>query len=174
MKTYTNGTTTMSAALISALLGGTTSALGEELTNLTFIRPLKMEVPTLARTVFGQLPLSPTATPNTSPIVPSDPWTVLQTLEQGWDGANAASISPDAIAHAKSFLNYIAHLAIDFTPFADPDGSVGLEAEKPGKNVLLVVDENGLLTYVISDGPEVHRGDNVTPRKMRDVLAHLF
>lgn len=173
MNSHTYNTTTLSVAVLSALLG-TTPALGEELTKQRFLHPLKIEVPPLTGTALGQLPVSPTATPSTSPVVPSDRWAVLQTLEQGWDGANATSISPDAIAHAKSFLNYISYLAIDFTPFADPDGSVGLEAEKPGKNALLVVDENGLLTYVISDGPEVHRGDNVTPRKMRDVLAHLY
>ena len=173
MNPHTYNTTTLSAAVLSALLGGTTPALGQELTKQEFLYPLNVDGPP-PETAFAQPQVFPTETPSTSSIVSSDPWAVLQALEQGWDGANAASISPDAIAHAKSFLNDIAYLAIDFAPFADPDGSVGLEAEKPGKNALLVVDENGLLTYVISDGPEVHRGDNVTPRKMRDVLAHLY
>jgi hypothetical protein len=173
MTSHTSRTTTVSAAVVSAILGGTTPALGEELAKQNSLQPVKLEVPPLPHVAFGGIPVSPTATPSTSPVVPIDPWAVLQTLEAGWDGANAAPISADAIAHAKSFLNYITYLAIDFTPFADPDGSVGMEADKGDKNILLLVDEQGLLTYVISEGAEVHRGDNVTPRKMRNLLAHL-
>ena len=173
--THTNGTTKLSAVIFSTLVSGTTPAWSEELYKDRYLLPpLKVELPPRQSADVGKLSFASNKTPNTSPAVTADPWAILAALEEGWDGANASSISPDAIANAKSFLQFIGYLGIDFTPFSDPDGSVGLEAEKPGKNALLLVDERGLFTYVIADGSEVHRGDNITARKMRDLLAHLY
>lgn len=174
MKSQTLGTTTLGAMVISALIGATTAVPADQIAKDSSAGPSKIEISPAAPASTGRLPLSLASTPSTSPLAAVDPWSVLQALEAGWDGDNASTISPDAIAHAKSFVKHISYLGIDFSPYPDHDGSVGIEAEKPGKEALLVVDEHGLFSYVIADGSEVHRGDNISARKMRDLLAHLY
>ncbi len=83
-------------------------------------------------------------------------------------------MSPDAIDHAKRFLRSLPSGGASFTPFAHPNGSVGLESEKPGSAAYLIVSPADRFTYVLRIGEAVHRGDDVDATKMRGLLALLY
>ncbi len=80
-------------------------------------------------------------------------------------------MSRDAIDHAKRFLKSISSIGTSFTPFAHPNGGVGLESEKPGKAAAyLVVSPTDRFTYVLRIGQAVHRSDDVDASKMLALL----
>lgn len=95
-------------------------------------------------------------------------------LQANWDGQGAARVSPDAIAAAKAFLGSIGAGAASFEPFADPDGSVGLEGHRKDRSAYVVISHSGTCSYVIRDDSRVHRGNNVDVETMRRLLDLLY
>jgi hypothetical protein len=104
----------------------------------------------------------------------TDPWQELEQLEQDWDGQGADRISRDAIDHALTFMESLLPAGPAFEPFAHPKGYVGLEARKKSKSAFLLVSPTNRFAYVIRSGDSVHRGDDVDPAAIRELLALLY
>ncbi len=161
-------------AMLSVLLLGSNPTFAENSATKLAKSPLQRQANEPANTPFTKISISHGTTSTSNLAVIADPWDELQRLQEGWDGANAAAVSLDAIGHAKRFAKKSAEVGISFSPFADPDGNVGLESEKPTKTALLIVDANDRYSYVLQDGEEVNRGDNVNASKMQEILALLY
>lgn len=104
----------------------------------------------------------------------TDSWQELEQLDQNWDGQGADRISQDAIDHALNFVESLLPTGAAFEPFAHPKGYVGLEARKKGKSAFLLVSPRNRFSYVIRSGGSVHRGDDVDPAAIRELLALLY
>lgn len=109
-----------------------------------------------------------------SAVDDSDPWEELKTLGPDWDGSGAEPVSRQALDHAMKFVESLGRLGSTFEPFAHPNGSVGLEARKPGKAAYLIVSAADSFAYVLRVGDTVHRGKDVEPSLMRRVLDLLY
>lgn len=107
-------------------------------------------------------------------IADSEAWNELLSLGPNWDSSGAVAVSSDAVRHAKLFLESLGTLGSTFEPFAHPDGSVGLEARKDASSAYLIASDDNRFAYVIRVGDAVHRGNAVTPSKMREILALVY
>jgi hypothetical protein len=111
---------------------------------------------------------------STTHIAEPDEWQELEALEDDWDASGAKRISPVAIAHARRFLASLAVLGHRFSPFADPTGSVGLQARETDKSAYMLVNTDNRFTYVIRVGDRTHRGTKVDAEEMQKLLALLY
>jgi hypothetical protein len=98
----------------------------------------------------------------------------LESLPVDWDGQGAERVSRDAIRNAQLFLASLEGTADTFEPFADPDGSVGLEGHKGERSAYLVISPAGAISYVIREGDKVNRGADVDVSTMRRLLDVLY
>ena len=98
----------------------------------------------------------------------------IKALGYHWDGRAALPVSPQAIATAQTLLAQFGANAKMFEPFADPDGSLGLEAHKGQKSLYVVASPEGTFAYVLRDGQTVHRGSKVDLENMRRISSALF
>jgi len=141
---------------------------------------VRWSVPRAYGSSFQGTVISYGMTPATTPPVialleePSADWLELRALGADWDGKGAVAVSPSAIAHAKAFVNSLGVVGSTFEPFAHPNGSVGLEAQKPGKEAYLIVTPSGRFSYLVRLGDAVHRGKDVQAALMARVLALLY
>ena len=90
-----------------------------------------------------------------------DPWEDLEQLPANWDGQCAEVVAPEAIGHARRFIDSLGDAGSGFESFAHPNGSVGLEAENPGKAAYILVSATDRFAYVLRSGGAVHRGSDV-------------
>jgi hypothetical protein len=163
-----------SAAVITALLAGGPPTFAEQYPKVLAKNPVKWEEPDAAHPTFQQVSVEHGTTSTTKTVVAVDPWDELERLDADWDGNGAAPISISALRNARRFATSEQTFGNSFHPFADPDGSVGLEATKPGKVAYLIVSDSDRFSYVLRQGDTVHRGDNVDALKMREILALLY
>ena len=170
--TPTRGTQALSAAVLSALLAGPGNAAQHEPPQL-HERRVQWQTPRDVGTSFQLVTILHGTAPTTLLRIHTDPWDELLRLQENWDGNQALPISIDALGHAKRFVNQAREDGLSFTPFADPDGHVGLESEKTNSVAYLVVAPDNRFSYVIRTGDTVNRGDNVSERQMREILALL-
>lgn len=98
----------------------------------------------------------------------------LEALPRNWDGQGAEPVSKEAITKAEAFLASLGQVASTFEPFADPDGSVGLEGHKNTKAAYMTISPNGEIAYVFRDGETVHRGKDVDAATMRNLINVLY
>ena len=119
--------------------------------------------------IWGERTL-PTANTET---LRDDPWIEIQELPYDWDANGAEPVSPAAITFAKRFL---AELPGDLTfePFAQTDGSIGLQHRTPNRSAYLVISPENRFTYVIKVAETVHRGDDVESTVMQALLATIY
>lgn len=102
-------------------------------------------------------------------------WHELEALGANWDGQGAEPVSRKAIEHAQAFLALLGPQGKAFEPFADPDGSVGLEARKgSGAVAYIVVSESGRFAYVLRKGARTHRGSEVEQADVLKILDLLY
>jgi len=165
---------TLRVAMLSFFIAGGTTALEEQYVRPLAKPPVKWNAQEAIHASFQSLGVFHSTISPTTTIAAEDPWDELERLEAGWDGNNAAAVSLDAIKHAKRFTSNAHTIGVSFTPFADPDGSVGLEARKSGKVAYLIVSADDRFTYVLREGDKVHRGDNVDASTIRELLALLY
>jgi len=164
----------LSAAVLSAALAATSPTSDAESAKAIVKQDIRWDAPDASQPSFHSLGIFHGSAAATTKSVEPDPWQELEALEADWDGGGAQAVSGDAIDHAKRFVQSIADIAAPFTPFAYPDGSVGLESQKHGSAAYLVVSPLGRFTYVLRIGDTVHRGDDVDSGKMRELLALLY
>jgi hypothetical protein len=94
-------------------------------------------------------------------------------LQANWDGYDADAISTEAVRFASEFIDILGTEALFFEPYADPDGSVGLEGHKDDRSIYLSFSPERKIAYVAKIGGAVHRGhsaDVPTIKKLLDVL----
>ena len=166
-------TVSLSAAMLSAALTASAPSLAET-REMASPAQILWGSPDASSPSFQGLGVLHGTTLPTTKAVPTDPWQELETLPPNWDGEGAPTISQAAIENAKRFLQGLTPAAGTFRPFAYPDGGIGLESQKKGKEAYLVVSESGRFTYVIQIGKTVHRGDDVDAAKMQELLAFLY
>jgi hypothetical protein len=164
---------TLNAAVLSAALAAAMPASTED----QLVRDAKpwesASTGDAAELHFHLALISHHATPATTKIAEPDPWQELELLEKNWDGEDAEPVSLDAIQHAKRFLVDLPDAAI-FTPFANPDGRVGLQGQQSGKSAYLLISAENLFTYVLRVRGQVHRGHSTDAPMMRQILEFLF
>lgn len=164
----------LSAAMLSAALAATSPASGEEDAKAIAKQHVRWDAPDASEPSFQSVGVFHGTTAATIKSIEPDPWQDLEALGEDWDANGAQPISRDAIDHAKRFLKSISTTEARFIPFAHPDGSVGLESQKNGSAAYLVVSPTERFTYVLRIADTVHRGDDVDPSKMRELLALLY
>lgn len=164
----------LSAAMLSAALATTSPAAGEEYAKAIAKQDVRWDAPDASEPSFQGVHVFHGTTAATIKSTEPDPWQDLEALGEDWDANGAQPVSSDAIDHAKRFLKSISTTQARFTPFAHPDGSVGLESQKNGGDAYLLVSPTERFTYVLRIGDTVHRGDDVDASKMRDLLALLY
>jgi len=98
----------------------------------------------------------------------------IGSLEANWDSQNAEPVSNLAIESAKKLLTHLGSEAINYEPFADPEGGLGLESHKEGKSIYIIATSDNTFTYVLRDGKTIHRGSNVSLETMRHVVSTLY
>ncbi|MBF8254725.1 MAG: hypothetical protein HW373_1420 [Deltaproteobacteria bacterium] len=98
----------------------------------------------------------------------------LQSLPANWDGQGAERVSQEAIRNAKLFLASLERTADTFEPFADPDGSIGLEGHKGERSAYVVISPEGAISYVVREGDKVNRGADIDANTMRLLLEVLY
>lgn len=103
-----------------------------------------------------------------------DAFQEIAALPANWDGQGAECVSANAIASARAFLGAIGGNADSFEPFADPDGSVGLEGHRSNRSAYIVIAHSGTCSYVIRNDSRVHRGNDVDAETMRRLLDLLY
>lgn len=94
-------------------------------------------------------------------------------LQANWDGYDADAVSTEAVRFASEFIDIVGTEALFFEPYADPDGSVGLEGHKDDRSIYLSFSPERKIAYVAKIGGAVHRGhsaDVPTIKKLLDVL----
>ena len=168
------GRSTLSAAVLSAMLAAGVPALGEAYAKLTPKQDVRWNAPDASQISFQGTAVSHGNTSATTSSVDSDPWQELEALQAGWDGNEAEPVSRDAIGHAKRFLQSLPLIGSTFVPFAHPNGSVGLEAQKPGKAAYLIVSATDRFAYVLRIAGTIHRGNDGDASVMRDLLDLLY
>lgn len=90
----------------------------------------------------------------------------FSSLEEGWDGHGAKSLSQIACDSALTFLELLGSKAALFEPYPEPDGSVGLEYHDADRgSIHLSFSPTGDLAYVAARGTEVHGGRGVRMEK---------
>jgi len=171
-----------SGPVAAAILAGALCApveIQEDYARILRRLDVRWNVPRASGSSFQGTVISHGVTPATTPPILSwieeqDDWMELAALGADWDGRGAVAVSPSAISHAKLFLNSLGPLSASFEPFAHPNGSVGLEAQKSGKAAYLIVTPSGRYSYVIRLGETIHRGKDVEAPLMARVLALLY
>lgn len=164
----------LSAAMLASALAATSPASAEEYAKLIAKHNIRWHAPDASQPSFQSLGVLHGSIVGTTKSVEPDPWQDLEALQQDWDGSGAEAVSRDAMDHAKRFLRSLSYIETSFAPFAHPDGSVGLESQKPGSAAYLLVSPSDRFTYVLRIGDTVHRGDDVDSSTMREVLALLY
>lgn len=135
---------------------------------------VRWDAPEASPPSFQSISVLNGSTATTIESIAPDPWQELEALREDWDANGAHSISRDAIDHARCFLESLSSIDTPFTPFAYPDGSVGLESHKNRNAAYILVSSADRFTYVLRIGDAVHRGDDVEASKMRELLALLY
>jgi hypothetical protein len=82
----------------------------------------------------------------------------LSQLSQDWDTRGARAVDSMASANAESFAWQLGSTARFFEPFADPDGSVGIEGHSGTTEIYLNFAPGGEIAYVVKTASGVHRG----------------
>ena len=98
----------------------------------------------------------------------------IKALGAKWDGRSAAPVSSHAIDAARKLLLQVKDHAEAFEPFADPEGSLGLEAHHDSKSLYILSTPRGDFTYVLRDGETVHRGSKVDLNDMSRIISAFF
>jgi hypothetical protein len=98
----------------------------------------------------------------------------IRSLGHKWDGRSALPVSHQAIASAQRLLVRFGTNAEMFEPFADPSGSLGLEAHGASKSLYILATPSGHFTYVFRDGETTHRGSKVDLESMSRISSGLF
>ncbi len=158
------------AALLSAVLTGAMPPYAKTIPRLD----IRWNAPDASELSFQALDVLHGSTVGTTKAAEPDAWQDLEALREDWDASGAQPVSRDAIDHAKRFLKSFSSVGAPFTPFAHPDGSVGLESRKSAAAAYLIVSPTDRFTYVLRIGQTVHRGDDVDASKMRELLALLY
>lgn len=135
--------------------------------------PMRWQAPDAKSPFFQDARVSLGTTPSTTRVFGEDPWDGVQRLLDGWDGQGAIAPLADAINHAKRFAARMNARGVTFEPFADPEGGIGLQADKGNDVSYLIVTAGDKFSYVIRKGDKVHRGDNIDSDTMLEIVALL-
>lgn len=166
--------TRLSVAVFAAALAAAPPVSASEYARVVAEQDNYWNAPEASYPSFQSLDIFHEGTAATTKNVELDPWQELEVLGDGWDGDRAQPVSLDALEHARRFSRSVSDIGTSFTPFAYPDGSVGLESQKAGVAAYLVVSPSNRFTYVLRASDSVHRGDDVDSEKMRELLALLY
>ena len=98
----------------------------------------------------------------------------LANFEDDWDMHGASRVHRNAIENAASFAWKLGAFASQFEPFADPDGSAGLEGHTAKGDVYLSFAPSGRVAYVVKTKSGMHRGYGADESVLRQLLAGLL